>query len=61
VRVYDDAERVDAVAWLTSLPEGADASARGMPKAYIGGVGAALGSLGELVIYKGAKNRQGAR
>jgi hypothetical protein len=61
VRVYDNDERDAAVAWLTSLPEGADASAGDMAKAYIGGVGAALGSLGELVISKGAKNRRGAR
>jgi hypothetical protein len=60
VRVYDNDERDDAVAWLTSLPEGTDVSARGMAKAYIGGVGAALGSLGELVISEGATNRRGA-
>ena len=59
VRVYDNDERDDAVAWLTSLPEGASVSARDMAKAYIGGVGAALGSLGELVISKGDKNRHG--
>jgi hypothetical protein len=61
VRVYDNDERANAVAWLTSLPEGADVSARDMAKAYIGGAGAALGSLGELVISKGAKNRHRAR
>jgi SpoIIAA-like len=61
VRVYDNDERDDAVAWLTSLPEGADVPARDMAKAYIGGVSAALGSLGELVISKGAKNRHRAR
>jgi hypothetical protein len=55
VRVYDNDERDAAVAWLTSLPEGADASARDRAKAYIGGVGASLGSLGKLVISKGAK------
>lgn len=57
VRVYDNDERANAVAWLNSLPEGADVSAREMAEAYIGGVGAALGSLGELVISKCAKNR----
>ncbi|MGH3850014.1 MAG: STAS/SEC14 domain-containing protein, partial [Pseudonocardiaceae bacterium] len=34
VRVYHNSERDDAVAWLTSLPEGADVSAREMAKAY---------------------------
>jgi hypothetical protein len=61
VRVYGNDERDDAVAWLTSLPEGADVSARDIAKAYVGGVSAALGSLGELVISKGAKNRHRAR
>jgi SpoIIAA-like len=61
VRVYDNDERDEALVWLTSLPEGADVSARDMAEAYIGGVGAALGSLGQLVISKGAKNRRGAR
>ena len=42
VRVYGNDERDDAVAWLTSLPEGADVSARDMAKAYVGG-GAASG------------------
>ena len=61
VRVYDNDERTTAVAWLTSLPEGDDVSAHDMAKAYIGGVGAALGSFGELVISMGAKNRHAAR
>ena len=61
VRLYDDDQRGDAVAWLSSLPEGADVSTRGIAKAYIGGVGAALGSLGELVISMCAKNRHRAR
>lgn len=61
VRVYDNDERDDAVAWLTSLPKSAEVSARDMAKAYIGGVGAALGSLGGLVISKGANNRRGTR
>jgi hypothetical protein len=55
VRVYDNDERDDAIAWLTSLPESADVSALEMAKAYIGGVGAALGSLGKFVISKGTK------
>jgi SpoIIAA-like len=61
VRVYDNDERDEAVAWLTSLPEGAEVSARDMAKAYIGGVSAALASLGELVISKGAKKLNGRR
>jgi len=52
VQVYDNDDRNDAVAWLTSLREAADVSAHDMAKAYIGGVGAALVSLGELVISK---------
>jgi len=61
VRLYHNDERDDAVAWLTSLPDGADVSARDMAKAYIGGVGAALGSLGKLVASNGARNRHEAR
>ena len=61
VRVYGNDQRDDAVVWLSSLPQGADVSARDMAKAYIGGVGAALGSLGGLVISKGANNRRGTR
>lgn len=57
VQVYYNAEREHAVAWLTSLPQGADVSARDMVKAYIGGVGGTLGSLGKLVIAKGVKSR----
>lgn len=61
VRVYDNDERDDAVAWLTSLPRNAEVAARDIAKAYIGGVGGALGSLGKLVISKGVKGRHGAR
>jgi len=61
VRVYDNDERDDAVAWLTSLPEGARVSACDLAQAYIGGVAAALGSVGEIVISKGAENRRGSR
>jgi hypothetical protein len=52
VRVYDNDQRDDAVAWLTSLPKGAEVSTRDMAKAFIGGVGAALGSLGKLAISR---------
>lgn len=57
VRVYANQERDDAVAWLTSLPEGADVSARDMVKAYIGGMGGALGSLGKLVVSNSGGKR----
>ncbi|HZC50938.1 MAG TPA: STAS/SEC14 domain-containing protein [Mycobacterium sp.] len=52
VRVYDNDERDDAVTWLTSLPHGADVPTRDMAKAFVGGVGAALGSLGKLGLKK---------
>jgi SpoIIAA-like len=57
VRVYRNNERNDAVAWLTSLAEGADVAAVDIAKAYIGGVGAALGAMGGLVISAGASHR----
>lgn len=50
VRVYEDHERDHAVAWLASLPNGTGASTRDVAKAYIGGVGAAIGSLARLVV-----------
>jgi hypothetical protein len=46
VQVFDNDDRGDAVAWLTSLPQYADVSAREIAKASIGGTGAALASLG---------------
>jgi len=57
VWVYGNEERDDAVAWLTSLPDGAEVSVREIAKAYIGGVGAALGSLGKLVLFGTAAHR----
>jgi SpoIIAA-like len=57
VRVYDNDERDDAVSWLISLPAGADVSTVDMAKAYIGGVGAALASLGKLAASNDARNR----
>lgn len=59
VRVYDNDERDDAVAWLASLPGRADVSVRDMAKAYIGGSLAAVASLGGLVISRGGKHRHG--
>jgi hypothetical protein len=50
VRVYNNDDRDDAVAWMASLPEGHDVSGADMAKAYIGGVAAAVASLGELVM-----------
>ncbi len=55
VRVFDNAERDDAVAWLTSLATGADVDAGDMVKSYIGGVGAGFCGLGELAMSKAAK------
>jgi SpoIIAA-like len=52
VRVFDNDERDDAVAWLNSLPAGTDVSAHDMAKSYIGGLSAALLSLGGLAISK---------
>ncbi|WP_238159050.1 STAS/SEC14 domain-containing protein [Mycobacterium sp. MFM001] len=52
VRVYGNDERDDAVAWLASLPRGADVSVRDIAKAYLGGVGAAVVSLGDLVVTR---------
>lgn len=57
VRAYHNDERDDAVAWLTSLPEGADVSTRRMATAIIGGTAGALWGLGKLVVAKGAKNQ----
>ncbi|MEZ0365653.1 STAS/SEC14 domain-containing protein [Mycobacterium sp. pUA109] len=60
VRVYGNDERDDAVAWLASLPVGAEVSAGELVKAYLGGVGAAAASLGELVVSRLGTNRDGA-
>ncbi|OCB26305.1 hypothetical protein A5674_01725 [Mycobacterium malmoense] len=57
VRVYDDDERDDAVAWLASLPRRADVSVREMAKAYIGGTLAAVASLARLVISRDGRDR----
>ena len=50
VRAFGNDECDDAVAWLTSLPQGADVSAHDIAKSYLGGVSAALVSLGGLAI-----------
>jgi hypothetical protein len=52
MRVYDTEVRENAVAWLTSLPVGAEVSRRDMAKAYIGGSVAAVVSLGGFVIKR---------
>lgn len=49
VRVYPDNRRDDAMAWLTSLSQGAPVSAGVMAKAFLGGIGAGLGGLGEVI------------
>ena len=61
VQVYESKERDDGVAWLAALPECADVSARDVAKAFIGGVGAAIVSLGGLVITRDLKNHNRAR
>lgn len=61
LRLYDNGQRDHAVAWLASLPERADVSARDMVKAYIGGVGAGLVSLGGFVVSKDLKKRNSFR
>jgi hypothetical protein len=50
LRVYDNDERDDAIAWLAALSEHDDVSARDMAKAYIGGIGAGVASLGRFVV-----------
>jgi hypothetical protein len=50
LRVFRNDERDGAVAWLASLPERADVSARDIAKAYVGGVGAALVTAGRCVM-----------
>lgn len=45
VRVFEMAERDDALAWLNSLPKRARPSRRDILAAYLGGVGAAIGAL----------------
>lgn len=52
VRVFEDNERDEAVAWLASLQAGAGPSTRDMAKAYIGGVGAGIGSFVKLAGAK---------
>ncbi|OBH19815.1 STAS/SEC14 domain-containing protein [Mycobacterium sp. E3247] len=58
VRVYDNDEIGDAVAWLALLPQADELSAVDMAKAFFGGTGAALLSLGELAISN-VRNRRG--
>jgi len=61
LRVYDNDQRDDAGAWLASVSQCADLSARDMAKAYIGGVGAGLVSLGGFAVSKDAKKRNKIR
>lgn len=44
----------DALTWLQSLPRNTDVSALGMARAYIGGMGAGLVSLAELIVSQRA-------
>lgn len=50
LEVFHNDERDDAVAWLASLSQCPAASARDMATAYVGGVGAALVTLGRLLL-----------
>lgn len=52
VRVYPDRQRDAAVTWLTSLPECPPVSTGAMTKAYLGGVAAAVASLGPLIFSR---------
>lgn len=61
MRVYDNDERDDALAWLASLPRGADVTLRDMAKAFLGGTLATVGSLGGHVISTGTKSGHGSR
>jgi hypothetical protein len=56
VRLYGSENRADAVAWLTSLAERPPVSVAGVVKAYVGGLAAALASLGSLAIRKASDN-----
>ncbi|MGD1280999.1 STAS/SEC14 domain-containing protein [Mycobacterium seoulense] len=58
VRLYANAERDDAVAWLTLLPAATEVSALDMAEAFFGGTGAALLSLGRLVVSTRVKSRR---
>lgn len=61
LRVYNNDQRDDAVAWLASVSQCADVSARDMVRAYVGGVGASLISLGGFVVSKDVKKRNNIR
>lgn len=60
-RVYGNDERDAAVAWLTSLPRGAEVSRWDMAKAFVGGTLAAAESLGGLLFSAGADNGHRSR
>jgi hypothetical protein len=60
VRIFHNDDRDDAIAWLSSLPQGTPASARDMARAYLGGSVAAAGNLGALVLSRGTKSRNGS-
>lgn len=50
MRVYGNGERDDAAAWLAALPVGRKPSNIQMAKAYIGGTGGAVASIGRLAL-----------
>ncbi|OQZ87952.1 STAS/SEC14 domain-containing protein [Mycobacterium alsense] len=55
MRVYDNEEFDGAVAWLASLPSGADVSRLDMAKAFVGGSLASVGSLAGIAISRAPK------
>jgi hypothetical protein len=52
VRVHENCGVSDAVTWLQSLPRNTDVSALGMARTCIGGIGAGLAALAELIVSK---------
>lgn len=61
VRIFHNEDRDDAIAWLSSLPQGTAASTHDMARAYLGGSVAAAGSLAALILSRRAKSRNGSR
>jgi len=52
MRVYAYEHRDEAVAWLSAIPAGEDPSTVQMARAYIGGTGGAVVSIGKLFIHR---------
>ncbi|OBF57998.1 hypothetical protein A5787_23590 [Mycobacterium sp. 852002-50816_SCH5313054-b] len=58
VRVYANTDRDDAIAWLASLPRGCGGSPFEVARSYVGGVGAAIGSLIGLLVHSTVETRR---